>query len=63
MSVIRTSAEAVVEGAAATLYADDRESLGSVTPHTRVTALNPEAVALRREAERGFCVHDAGGCR
>ncbi|WP_322411964.1 carboxymuconolactone decarboxylase family protein [Microbacterium invictum] len=45
MSVIRTPTDAEVEGAAATLYAEDRESLGYVTTHTRVTALNPEAVA------------------
>lgn len=45
MTAIRTAAETDVQGAAAKLYADDLDSLGYVTSHTRVTALNPEAVA------------------
>lgn len=45
MTAIHTPSEAEVDGAAARLYADDRESLGYVASHTRVTALNPDAVA------------------
>jgi len=44
MTIVRTAADDEVEGAAAELYAHDLESLGYVTTHTRVTALNPEAV-------------------
>lgn len=45
MTAIHTPSEAEVDGAAARLYAADRESLGYVASHTRVTALNPDAVA------------------
>ncbi|WP_431799676.1 carboxymuconolactone decarboxylase family protein [Microbacterium kunmingense] len=45
MTAIHTPSEAEVDGAAARLYADDRESLGYVASHTRVMALNPDAVA------------------
>jgi uncharacterized peroxidase-related enzyme len=45
MTALHTAAEDEVGGPAAKLYADDLETLGYVTTHTRVTALNPEAVA------------------
>src|SRR3546814_890989 len=44
MTILRTPDESEVTGAAAELYAADRENLGYVPSHTRVTALNPEAV-------------------
>ena len=44
MTIISTPDESAVSGAAAELYAQDLESLGYVPSHTRVTALNPEAV-------------------
>lgn len=44
MTIIRTPDESEVTGLAAELYAEDRENLGYIPSHTRVTALNPEAV-------------------
>ena len=44
MTIITTADESTVSGAAAELYADDLTTLGYVPSHTRVTALNPEAV-------------------
>lgn len=52
MTAIHTPSEAEVDGAAARLYADDRESLGYVASHTRVTALNPDAVAAFEQLVR-----------
>lgn len=44
MTALRTPDETEVDGDAAELYAADLRTLGYVTSHTRVTALNPEAV-------------------
>jgi uncharacterized peroxidase-related enzyme len=44
MTIISTPDESTVTGPAAELYAQDLASLGYVASHTRVTALNPEAV-------------------
>ena len=44
MTTLTTPDEAHVEGEAAALYAQDLDTLGYVTTHTRVTALNPDAV-------------------
>jgi uncharacterized peroxidase-related enzyme len=52
MTAIHTPSEAEVDGAAARLYADDRESLGYVASHTRATALNPDAVAAFEQLVR-----------
>jgi hypothetical protein len=44
MTILTTPSEDEVTGLAAELYAEDRESIGYVPPHTRAMALNPEAV-------------------
>ena len=44
MSIVRTVPESEATGLAAELYAEDVEELGYVPSHTRVMALNPEAV-------------------
>lgn len=44
MTIIATADENEVSGEAAELYAQDLRTLGYVATHTRVTALNPEAV-------------------
>lgn len=44
MSIIETASESEVTGLAAELYAEDIEDLGYVPSHTRVMAVNPEAV-------------------
>ncbi len=44
MTIISTPDESAVTGLAAELYAHDLATLGYVPSHTRVTALNPEAV-------------------
>jgi uncharacterized peroxidase-related enzyme len=43
MSIIRTIADAEVDGAVAEIYAADVADQGFVASHTRVLALNPEA--------------------
>lgn len=44
MTILRTPDESEVTGEAAALYASDLDKLGYIPTHTRVTALNPEAV-------------------
>jgi len=44
MSIIETVSESDVTGLAAELYAEDIEDMGYVPSHTRVMAINPEAV-------------------
>jgi len=44
MTILTTPADDEVTGLAAELYAEDLEDFGYVPPHTRVMALNPEAV-------------------
>lgn len=44
MTTLTTPDEETVTGEAAALYAEDLATLGYVPSHTRVTALNPEAV-------------------
>lgn len=44
MTILSTPDESEVTGEAAALYAEDLESIGYVPSHTRVMALNPEAV-------------------
>lgn len=44
MTALTTPDESDVTGVAAELYAHDRETLGYIATHTRVTALNPDAV-------------------
>jgi len=44
MTVLTAPAESEVTGEAAALYAEDLETLGYVPTHTRITALNAEAV-------------------
>lgn len=44
MSIIRTQTEAEATGLVAELYDDDIRDLGYVPSHTRVMAVNPEAV-------------------
>lgn len=43
MSIIETVAEDEATGLTAEIYAEDRETLGYVPPHTQVMAVNPEA--------------------
>jgi uncharacterized peroxidase-related enzyme len=43
MSIIRTVSEDEATGVVAEMYAEDRETFGYVTEHTKVMALNPEA--------------------
>ena len=45
MTIIRTPAEDEVDGAAAELYASDREEYGYVPSHTRLMAMNMDAYA------------------
>jgi uncharacterized peroxidase-related enzyme len=44
MTIIRTASESEVVGLAAEIYEDDIRDLGYVPSHTRVMAVNPEAV-------------------
>ena len=44
MSIVRTVPESEATGLTAELYAEDVEELGYIPSHTRVMALNPEAV-------------------
>lgn len=44
MTILHTADEESVTGAAAALYAEDLAAIGYVPSHTRVMALNPEAV-------------------
>jgi len=57
MSIIETVSEADVTGLAAELYAEDLDDLGYVPSHTRVMAINPEAVRAFENLIRAIVSH------
>ena len=57
MSIIETVSEADVTGLAAEIYAEDVDDLGYVPSHTRVMAINPEAVRAFENLIRAIVSH------
>ena len=56
MSIVKTVPEAEATGLVAELYAEDIEDLGYVPSHSRVMALNPEAVRGFEQLMRAIAI-------
>lgn len=56
MSIVKTVPEAEATGLVAELYAEDVEDLGYVPSHSRVMALNPEAVRGFEQLVRAIAI-------
>lgn len=56
MSIVKTVPEAEATGLVAELYAEDIEDLGYVPSHSRVMALNPEAVRGFEQLVRAIAI-------